>query len=401
MLIGALAADPSTRSPSHPEKISTMSNNPIQLFVPTYRVDECLAEIRKCLEVGWTGVGFKTVEFEEAWKTYTGLPNAHFLNSATAGLHLAIKILKETRGWRNGDEIITTPITFVSTNHAIVYERLRPVFADIDKFGCLDPESVTNRITEKTRAIMFVGLGGNIGQYDKISEVCHSRKLAMIVDGAHLTGTRFKRKTPCTEADVLIYSFQAVKNLPISDSGMICFRDRELDSIARQQSWLGIDKDTYARTQSGGEYKWYYSVPHLGYKYHGNSLAAAVGLVQLRYVDVDNAYRRQIATWYDNFFRDTNKLNPVPVVEDCESSRHLYQVLVPNRDEAIIALNSKSIYPGVHYRDNTEYKAYGYARDSCPMAKRFSGSVLSLPLHLRLTNLDVERVAETLLSIVS
>lgn len=377
-----------------------MFDSPIHLFAPTYRVDECLEEIRKCFEIGWTGLGFKTVEFEEAWKIYTGLPHAHFLNSATAGLHLAFKILKETRGWRDGDEIITTPITFVSTNHAIVYEGLRPIFADVDMYGCLDPESVKKRITEKTRAIVFVGLGGNVGQYEKISELCHVRKLGLIVDAAHLTGTRFKQKTPCTDADVLIYSFQAVKNLPTSDAGMICFRDHQLDAIARQQSWLGIDKDTYSRTSSAGAYKWYYSVPHLGYKYHGNSLTAAVGLVQLKYVDQDNAYRRQIATWYDNLFANERKVSPVPVIEGCESSRHLYQVLVPNRDETLLALNRESIYPGVHYRDNTEYDMYAYAKKTCPIANRFSATVLSLPLHLRLTSRDVERVAQALLSIV-
>ena len=89
----------------------------IQLFRPVYRVDEILNEIKECLEIGWTGLGYKTVEFEEKWKEYTGLSNAHFLNSATSGLHLAIKILKDELGWGENDEIITTPLTFVSTNH--------------------------------------------------------------------------------------------------------------------------------------------------------------------------------------------------------------------------------------------------------------------------------------------
>src|SRR3990167_8071415 len=104
----------------------------IQLFVPAYHIDECLAEIRQCLEIGWTGLGFKTAEFEEAWKKYTGLPNAHFLNSNTIGLHLVVKIYKTKLGWQDGDEIITTPLTFVSTNHAILFENLKPIFADVD-----------------------------------------------------------------------------------------------------------------------------------------------------------------------------------------------------------------------------------------------------------------------------
>jgi len=117
----------------------------VQLFVPTFQIEECLKEIRECLEKGWTGLGFKTIQFEEAWKTYSGLPHAHFVNSATAGLHLAVNVLKKRLGWQDGDEIISTPITFVSTNHAILYEKLKPVFADVDEFVCLDPKDVKRR----------------------------------------------------------------------------------------------------------------------------------------------------------------------------------------------------------------------------------------------------------------
>ena len=117
----------------------------MQLFVPTFRVDECLTEIRECLEKGWTGLGFKTVQLEEEWKKYTKLPHAHFLNSATAGLHLAVKILKDAEGWQDGDEVISTPLTFVSTNHAIAYENLHVAFADVDEYLCLDPDDVERK----------------------------------------------------------------------------------------------------------------------------------------------------------------------------------------------------------------------------------------------------------------
>src|SRR5262245_50201992 len=128
----------------------------IHLFVPTFRIEETLAEIRECLEKGWTGLGYKTLQFEDAWRRYTGLPHAHFLNSATAGLHLAVRLLKERRGWADGDEVISTPLTFVSTNHAILYAGLQVVFADVDEHLCLDPASVAERISPRTRAVMFV-----------------------------------------------------------------------------------------------------------------------------------------------------------------------------------------------------------------------------------------------------
>lgn len=372
---------------------------PIQLFVPTFRIEETLSVIRECLEKGWTGLGFKTVEFEEAWRHYSGLPHAHFLNSATAGLHLALRVLKENEGWQEGDEVITTPLTFVSTNHAILYERLRPVFADVDEYLCLDPVVVAARITPRTRAVMFVGMGGNTGQLTEIVRLCRERNLRLILDAAHMAGTRWHGRHVGTEADVTVFSFQAVKNLPTADSGMICFREKKLDDEVRKWTWLGINKDTYSRTLEQAAYKWYYDVEHEGFKYHGNSIIAAMGLVALKYLDQDNAYRRQIATWYDTFLQ--GQLATVPVPPGCESSRHLYQVQVENRDQVMLALNEQQIYPGVHYRDNTVYRMYDYAKGTCPRAFDASQRLISLPLHLRLSHADIERVSQALLRAVN
>lgn len=163
----------------------------IQLFKAKYEVEECLEEIRECLEAGWTGLGFKTVEFENNWKAYTGLPFAHFTNSSTIGLYLAVDILKEEYGWEDDDEIITTPITFVSTNHAILKSNMKAVFADVDDSLCLDPNSVKECITERTRAVMYVGMGGNMGNYYEIIKICKENKLKIILDAAHMAGTRY------------------------------------------------------------------------------------------------------------------------------------------------------------------------------------------------------------------
>lgn len=371
----------------------------IQLFVPTFRVDECLAEIRECLEKGWTGLGFKTVEFEKAWCEYTGLPHAHFLNSATVGLHLAIKVLKQDNGWADGDEIISTPLTFVSTNHAIRYENLHVNFADVDEYLCLDPEDVERKITPKTRAILYVGLGGNTGQWERIVRIAREHGLKLILDAAHMAGTRLHGEMPGKEADAVVYSFQAVKNLPTADSGMICFKDPEHDALARKLCWLGINKDTYARTSGKGAYKWKYDVESVGFKYHGNSIMAGIGLVQLRYLDQDNAYRRQLAAWYDEGFKDYRDIvSPILVAPGCESSRHLYIIEVKKRDELLMALNDCDIFPGVHYRDNTEYHEYSYAKGSCPNAYRMSEHILSLPMHMRLQFADVKQVVRSIVS---
>ncbi len=164
---------------------------------------------------------------------------------------------------------------------------------------------------------------------------------------------------------------------------------------------MGINKDTYARTQDQGAYKWLYDVEYEGFKYHGNSIMAAIALVSLKYVDQDNAYRRQIAAWYDGFFADDPAIQTIPVAPNCESSRHLYQVRVEHRDEVMLALNAQKIYPGVHYNDNTNYRMFSYALGMCPNAARASASIISLPLHLRLSYADVKRVADTLRSIVN
>lgn len=218
--------------------------------------------------------------------------------------------------------------------------------------------------------------------------------LKLILDAAHMAGTRFAGEHVGLESDVSVFSFHSVKNLPTADGGMVCFSDEELDQEVRKWSWLGINKDTYQRTASNALYKWRYDVEHLGFKYHGNSIMAALGIVALKYLDVDNAYRRQIASWYDALIDEG--IERVPISSNCEPSRHLYQILSDHRDQLLLALNNERIYPGVHYADNTEYSMYQYARNSCPRASYASARLLSLPMHLKLTYPDIEKVANVI-----
>ncbi|MBO9600282.1 MAG: DegT/DnrJ/EryC1/StrS family aminotransferase [Cohnella sp.] len=134
----------------------------------------------------------------------------------------------------------------------------------------------------------------------------------------------------------------------------------------------------------------------MGYKYHGNSIMAAIGLVQLRYLDDDNRFRRQVAQWYEERLgRGNSNAKPIPVADGCDSSRHLFMIEASNRDELLETLNADEIYPGVHYRDNTEYAMYAYAHGTCPRAHVMSGRILSLPMHLRLREVDVDRICDT------
>lgn len=366
---------------------------PIQVLKPKFHVDECLDAVRECLEKGWTGMGFKTVEFENDWKAYTGHKNAYFLNSNTVGLHLAMQILKMENGWQDGDEVITTPITFVSTNHSILYENLHATFADVDEYLCLDPVDVEKKINDKTRAVIFVGYGGRVGQLDKIIEICKKHNLKLILDAAHMSGTKVNGVCPGTwdGVDVAVYSYQAVKNLATGDSGMICFADEKLDKIARQIAWLGINKDTYARSNKG-TYAWKYDVDYVGYKYNGNAIMGAIAQVQLKYLDEENQRRRQIVERYNEAFKDNKNIQIVRAPYHDECSYHIYELIVPDREALLNELASHDIYGGVHYRDNTEYSMYLYANGTCPRAHKVSQHLITLPLHMWLTDEDVEQI---------
>jgi len=389
-----------------------MNMKKINVLKPKFRTKEILSEIEECLDRGWTGMGYKTELFEEAWKDYTNLPNAHFISSNTVGLHLALNIFKKKYNWTDGDEIITTPLTFISTNHAIKYENLTPVFADVDEYLCIDIEDFKKKITPKTKALIYVGIGGNCGDLQSIKYICEKHNIKLILDAAHMAGTSiiknhhgvaFTDEHVGQHADVTVFSFQAVKNLPTADSGMICFKDSEDDKKARKLTWLGIDKDTFNRS-SKGSYKWKYNVDELGFKYHGNSIMASIGLVQLKYLEEDNNRRREITTLYDEKLKD---LKGIKIIKDnpniYKSSRHLYQIriLEKDRDSIMNKFYEKNIFPGVHYIDNTEYDLYKEYNGNCPNASQYSKELITLPIHLDISNEDITYITNTLKSIIN
>lgn len=363
----------------------------IQMFRPVYDVDACLEGIRECLEKGWTGKGYKTVEFENVWKEYTGLPNAHFLTTGTAALNLAMETLKEVNGWQDGDEVISTPLTFVATNNCILYAKLKPVFADVDETLCLDPASVEARITDKTRAVIFVGMGGNLGRYYDIVEICRKHNLKLILDAAHMAGTRYRGEFPGKDADAVAFSFHVTKNLSTAEGGVLCFKDVALDRIVRDKSFNGISKPIGTPDPDMGGY----DVRYLADSYNGNSIIAAIALAQIKYLDEENALRRKIAGMYDAAFVNNDKIKLVSIPEGCESARWLYQIIVEDRNGLMDYLKSKSIDCGVHYPVNTLYKMYAEQRGLCPNAEHLSAHLLTLPLHVLLKKEDIDFITES------
>jgi len=275
-----------------------MATKLVQLFHPKYRVDECLAEIREVLESGWTGYGPKSAQFEKEFCNFLGVKQGVFLNSATAALHIALRLLDLPPQSR----VATTPITFCSTNHVILYEGLTPVFCDVNpKTLCLSFDSIKKAIEEGAKAVLWVHYGGYVSSdfYQLMDYIdTYATHVKVIEDCAHAAGSFYfnKKRVGSWGGNLACFSFQAVKNLPSSDSGFLVVPQLHLER-AKRLAWLGIDKSTYARTssQKGEElYKWRYSISELGWKYNGNDIVAAVCLTQLKYLDADNAYRKQI-----------------------------------------------------------------------------------------------------------
>jgi dTDP-4-amino-4,6-dideoxygalactose transaminase len=365
----------------------------IQMFAPDYHIDECLDQIRQCLERGWAGQGFKTLEFEEAWKKYTGLPYAHFVITATAGLNMSVELLKDKYGWKEQDEIISTPLTFVATNNAILRNHMKVVFADVDDTLCLEQTDVERKITDRTRAVIYVGLGGNIGNYYSIVEICRKHNLKLILDAAHMAGTKVEGIIPGKEADVVVYSFHVTKNLTTADGGMVCFQDAELDDKLRKLAWNGIDT-TMSPAKYDRHYKWKQNITKVADANNGNSIMAAIGIAQMPYLDKENEKRRAVAGWYDEALQGIQEVKFVRIPDNCESARWLYQVIVDHsRDELMEYLQSKKIGCALHYLDNTEYPMYGKQNGICKNATYYSDHIVSLPCHTKITKEDVRTIA--------
>ena len=361
----------------------------IPLFRPRIS-EEAIAAAADVLRSGWLGLGPRTREFEESFATYVGSPHCVGLSSCTAAIHLALHILDLSPG----AEVITTPITFVSTNHAILYERLEPVFADVDRrTGSLDPVSVRQKITDRTGAILVVHYGGYPADLDELYAIADEHGIAVIEDCAHAAGATYKGKRIGSHGRLHAFSFHAVKNLPMGDGGALTLSSFADDDRVRRLRWLGIDKDTYRRTGEQG-YHWEYDVPEVGFKCHMNDIEAAIGLAQLNLLDRENGRRAEIASLYRQRLEGIPGLTLPPESADRSSSYHLFPVLVERRNDLVDHLRSNGIDAGVHYRRNDEYAMY--EKTILPGAEYFSAHTLSLPMHLDLTDEDVVRIADVI-----
>lgn len=353
----------------------------IQVFKPRMKTDSILSQMRHPLEMGWIGMGNKTAEFEKKIGEYLGLDNDYVtaVNSCTAALHLAVKSL----GLPPGARVLTTPITFISSNHVLLYEGLEPVFCDVDRYTGhikIDRETV---FRENVCAAIVVHMAG----YPV--DIPEDLGIPVIEDCAHAFGAEYSNGKKVGDSNnICCFSFHAVKNLPMGDGGAITGPDKWF----KKMRWMGIDKDTYSR--SGGGYAWEYDVSDVGYKYHMNDITAVIGIEQLKTIDEDNARRKTIADYY----RANIKNAEFPDYKsDRKSSYHFYPLFFEHRNKVYKALLEHEIFPGMHYKRNDKYKMY--KTRYLPGAEEWERHELTLPLHLELSDADVEHVVEVVNSI--
>jgi dTDP-4-amino-4,6-dideoxygalactose transaminase len=369
--------------------------------------EEEIAEVVSALRSGWVTTGPKTKQFEADFAAYLGGNlEAVSVNSATAGLHLAL----EACGITEGDEVITTPYTFTATAEVIRYLGAHPVFVDIDPITFnIDPKKIEEKITSKTKAIMPVHFAGLSCVMKPILEIAKKYNLKVIEDAAHSLPTRYQDKLIGTlESDITVFSFYATKTITTGEGGMIVTKNPELAQRCRTMRLHGINRDAFDRYTSSKP-SWYYEVVAPGFKYNLTDIASAIGIHQLKKADRFQKKRQDMSQKYMDAFKGLPLIMPPMASEGDLHAWHLFVIrldekLSITRDDFIQKLIDQGIGCSVHFiplhlqpywRDT--YKL----RDSdFPHALKNYSRAVSLPIYTKMTEADQDRVIAVVKKIV-
>lgn len=370
---------------------------PLPFALPDIGEEE-IAEVVDTLRSGWLTTGPKTRRFEQEFAAFLGDSSLQTIavNSATAGLHLAL----EAAGIEAGDEVITTTHTFTASAEVIRYLGADPVLVDIEEHSwCIDPEQVLRHITPRTRAIIVVHFGGRSVHMTRILDIARAHGLKVIEDAAHaLPATHQGQMIGTLPSDATVFSFYANKTMTTGEGGMLVTRDDALAKRARTMRLHGIDRDAFARFNSTLP-AWRYDIVAPGFKYNMTDIAAALGLVQLRRAHAMQQRRAQIAAQYDALLEGTGiTLPPQPDASDVHAW-HLYPIALPvgvDRDRFIDAMFAQGIGMSVHYiplHRQTYWRELCQLRpESFPVSEALYQRTASLPIYTRMSDADVERV---------
>ncbi len=362
----------------------------IQVFKPYYD-DQEIEAVSEVIRSGWVGLGPKTAQFEKEFADFSKTRYCIGLNSCTAALDMALRLL----GINYGHEVIVPTLTFVSTAHCVAYNLATPIFADIDpETFNIDISDIERKISTRTKAIIVVHYGGRPVDIDKLKNIAGN--IPIIEDCAHAAGAKYKGTPVGGLGNIGCFSFHAVKNLAMGEGGAITLNDEDMAMRAKRNRWLGIDKGTWDRTAIDKKYWWEYNVDEIGLKSHLNDIAAAIGLVQLKKLEIGNARRLEIVNMYRSGLKDVSQIiMPPPDDEESQSSWHLCEIKAEDRDGLSVFLKDNEINTGVHYKPIHMYRCYGN-RPSLPVAENIFDQILTLPLYPDLLDAEVLMIINTI-----
>lgn len=373
---------------------------------PTIDDDE-INEVVASLKSGWITTGPKVKRFEEAFKAYVGAPYAVPLSSATAGLHLTLLALKLDEG----DEIITTPMTFASTVSMIVLCGAKPVLVDIEP-GTLniDATKIREKITPRTKAIIPVHFAGQSCDMDPIFALAREFGLTVIEDAAHAAGTEYKGKRIGSLDSISIFSFHPNKNITTGEGGMVCTPDEGLAEEVSLLKFHGMSREAWKRFAASGTPNYDILLP--GYKYNMMDIQAAIGIHQLPKLDRFIEKRREIAEFYNAAFAGVEELaTPALAPYAQRHAWHLYTPLVRvekltmDRDAFMAELKNLNIGTGLHYKAIHHHAWYRenmpVPEGALPNADYASDRILSLPLFPTMTMDDARDVVEAVKTVIA
>lgn len=377
-------------------------------FLPYNQPDIGEAEVEEVvatLRSGWLAPGPRVAAFEQRFAETVGTTHAIAVNSCTAGMHLALV----AAGIGPGDEVITTPLTFAATANVIIHAGATPVLADVDPDDLtLDPERVAARLTPRTRAIMPVHYGGAACRMDELLSLARERRLLVIEDAAHGLGTKVGDRPVGSLGDATVFSFYATKNVTTAAGGMVTTNDGKLAERIRLLSLHGLSADAWERYTARGS--WYYQVLAPGYNYAMTDLQGALGLRQLDRLPQFQARRRRLADRYGELLADLPQVVLPRERPGTTHAWHLYAIrlrtagLRLNRDAFINEMRARGIGTSVHFIPLHLHPYYrerfGWKLGDFPRAEEAYQGLVSLPLYTRMTDEDVERVAQAVREVV-
>jgi len=350
-----------------------------------------IEKVAETLKSRWIGQGPRVDEFEKEFSKKFCLEHVVSLNSGTSALRLALALA----GVGLGDEVISTPYTAVATNTAILEQFAKVVFADIQyETANIDPDNIEHRITDKTKAIMCVHLGGYPCDLDEIHKIASDHGLPVIEDAAHAMGAMYKGKPIGSISDFTIFSFQAIKHITTGDGGMLSVVDQEKYKEALRRRWFGIDRAGRKPSVLGHDPT--YDIWEVGYKYHMNDIAATIGLEQLKYFDSLFKRRAEIAKIYREELQNVSGVTLLENKPDRTHANWLFQIHVDRRMKFAETMRSRGVGVSVHNWRNDKYTVFGGLRKDLPNTEKVNETLICIPLHHKLSDKDVKYIVNSI-----